>query len=99
VDLSGVALETDRGTPTGDKVAHDAILALLKNPLVFPVSGNIQVDVVDGEAILSGEVPRLIDSMEAEFVAGLVSGPEKIQNELTINPYRGRTRIWDPSRP
>ncbi|MCZ6600580.1 MAG: BON domain-containing protein [Acidobacteria bacterium] len=99
VDLSDVSLETERSSPAGDEILHDAILALLRNPMIFPVSGNIQVDVVDGEAILSGEVPRLIDSMEAEFVAGLVSGSGNIQNELTINPHHGRTRIWDPSGP
>lgn len=99
VDLSGVSLETARSIPRSDKILHDGILALLKNPLVFPVSGYIRVDVVDGETTLSGEVPRLIDSMEAEFVAGLVGGADRIQNDLTINPHHGRTRIWDPSRP
>jgi len=95
IDLSGVTLETDARAPTDDKVLHDAILALLRNPLIFPVSGNIKVDVAAGEATLSGEVPRLIDRMETEFVAGLVAGAGNVRNELTINPRYGLTRIRD----
>ena len=93
VDLSAVQVETEVGRRADDKVLHDAIFALLRNPLVFPVSGRIEVDVLDGEVTLSGEVPRLIDRMEAEFVAGLVGGVSRVENNLTIDPTRGRMRV------
>jgi osmotically-inducible protein OsmY len=93
VDLSAVQVETEVGRRVDDKDLHDAIFALLRNPLVFPVSGRIEVDVLDGEVTLSGEVPRLIDRMEAEFVAGLVGGVSRVENNLTIDPTRGRMRV------
>ena len=98
VDLGSVQVETEIGRQVDDKVLHDAILALLRNPLVFPVSGRIEVDVLDGEVTLSGEVPRLLDRMEAEFVAGLVGGVRRVENNLTIDPTRGRVRVRDFSR-
>jgi len=93
VNLGAVRVETEIGRDADDKVLHDAILALLRNPLVFPVSGRIQVDVVAGEVTLSGEVPRLIDRMEAEFVAGLVGGVSRVDNLLEIDPTHGRMRV------
>jgi osmotically-inducible protein OsmY len=93
VNLGAVRVETEIGRDADDKVLHDAILALLRNPLVFPVSGRIQVDVVAGEVTLSGEVPRLIDRMEAEFVAGLVGGVSRVENLLEIDPTHGRMRV------
>lgn len=98
VDLSGVTIETHVGTEPEDKILRDAILSLLRNPYVFPVSGNIQVKVEDSLVTLSGEVPRLLDSMEAVFVAGLVAGITGVENRMEINPAYGRMRVIDFSR-
>jgi osmotically-inducible protein OsmY len=95
VDLGAVTVETELNRDVDDNDLHDAILALLRNPLVFPVSGRITVDVIDGEVTLSGVVPRLLDRMEAEFVAGLVGGVNLVENQLTIDPTHGRMRVRD----
>lgn len=67
-----------------------AVLHLMRDPYVFPVSGRIQIETRDGMFVLTGTVPRLIDKMEALDVAALVVDRERIQDELLIDPSYGR---------
>jgi osmotically-inducible protein OsmY len=97
VDLSDLSIEGRLHPTADDETLRDAILALLKNPLVFPVSGRIVVEVRDRRVHLSGEVPRLIDRLEARHVAGLVTGVEAVADEIRINPERGRMRVLQPA--
>ncbi len=98
VDLSGIALETHRGVHPEDDLLRDAILSLLRHPLVFPVSGRIRVDVEQARVTLSGPVPRLVDRLEAAFVAGLLAGVDSIENNLEVDPAYGRVRVRDFSK-
>jgi len=98
VDVGAVRIETETTRNADDKVLRDGILSLLRNPLVFPVSGRIEVEVTDGDVTLRGEVPRLIDRMEAEFVAKLVGGVSQVENQLIVDPQRGRMRVREFSR-
>jgi osmotically-inducible protein OsmY len=98
IDLSGVGVESFATASRADDRIQETIFSLIRNPFVFPISGEVEVAVTAGDVVLTGLVPRLIDRMEAEKVARLVAGVHNILNEIEIEPSLGRLHVREPQR-
>ncbi len=96
IDLSGVEVESFATASRDDARIQEAVFSLIRNPLVFPVAGRVEVAVAGGDVTLTGTVPRLIDRMEAEMVAWLVGGVTGVANEIQVDPGLGRNRVREP---
>ncbi|MFQ5669552.1 MAG: BON domain-containing protein [Acidobacteriota bacterium] len=96
LDLGRLRVEVMETEPRDDHRLRSAVLGLIRNPLIFPISGRIDVEAVQGTVILSGAVPRLIDRMEAIKVASLVPGVVAVKDTIEVVPTLGRTRQIKP---
>jgi osmotically-inducible protein OsmY len=99
VDLSEVGVQSLETEPLDDERLQEVILSLLWSRELFPVSGEIEVEVNASEVRLTGQVPRLIDRLEALAVARRVPGVAAVTDDLQIDPQMGLSRVRKPNEP
>lgn len=94
VDTGDVRIELE-DNETRPEVIVDRVKAMLASPLRFPISGTIEVSMKGDVLVLSGDVPRLIDRIEAADVARFVAGVREIEDLLVVRPELGRAHVTD----
>lgn len=73
-----------------DEQMRRRLVELIENRRLYPLEGEITVQVRDRRVTLGGEVPRVFDRLVAEKVAGIVSGVRDLRNEIRVVPAPGR---------
>lgn len=66
------------------------LVELIENRRLYPLEGDIRVEVRDRQVTLSGEVPRVFDRLVADRVVEIVSGLRSLRNEIRVVPTLGR---------
>lgn len=66
------------------------LVQLIENRRLYPLEGDVMVRVRDRRVTLSGEVPRVFDSLVAEKIVGIVSAVRGLTNEIRVVPSLGR---------
>jgi len=65
------------------------LVELIENRRLYPLEGEITVQVRDRRVTLAGVVPRVFDKLIAEKVAGIISGVRELKNEIEVIPSTG----------
>jgi osmotically-inducible protein OsmY len=66
------------------------LVELIENRRLYPLEGDIRVEVRDRHVTLSGEVPRVFDRLVADRIVEIVSGLRGLKNEIQVVPALGR---------
>jgi osmotically-inducible protein OsmY len=66
------------------------LVEMIENRRLYPIEGDIRVQVLHREVTLSGQVPRVFDRLVAERVVDIVSGVRALHNDIKVVPTGGR---------
>lgn len=83
-----IVVKTEAGFD--DRQLRLRLTQLIENRRLYPLQGDISVQVRDRRVTLGGEVPRVYDRLIAERVVGILSGILGVDNEIRVVPGQGR---------
>jgi osmotically-inducible protein OsmY len=66
------------------------LVELIENRRLYPLEGDIRVEVRDRRVTLSGEVPRVFDRLVAGRIIDIVSSLRGLSNDIRVVPVQGR---------
>jgi osmotically-inducible protein OsmY len=84
---SGCGRDEPAGTdvdPANDMAVASVVERRIQREVEGPAAANIDVQVTDGVATLSGSVPDASTKAEAEDVAEDVEGVDRVENQIVI---------------